>query len=101
MKPTPAAHPQARGPLPKAGQDVSLKARHLRNQHLRVLAVLGQALHHRAEQRLGQPGGAVERLLDGQRSSALRTLDLSPEFVKEQENHLLKRPWDCLVRGLG
>ena len=53
-------------------------ANDLDDKGVRVLAILGQALHHRAEQRLRKARGAVERLFDCELPRPLRPFDLRP-----------------------
>src|SRR5579864_1021329 len=48
-----------------------------------ILAVVGKTLHHRAEECLRQPGGAIQSLLDGERPRPLSAFDLVPELVEE------------------
>jgi len=76
-----------RGDLGQPAEHMMVKPDDLRDDHIWVLAVLGQAFHHRAEQRLGEPCRAVQGLFYCERSGALRTLDLSPDLVEQHPRH--------------
>ena len=56
---------------------------HLGDDDVGVFAVLRQALHHGAEQRLREPGRAIERLFDGEPSRSLDALHLRPDFLEQ------------------
>lgn len=83
-------HPLA-APLPKRLRDVAEAAKchivqsgDLDHNNCGILAVVGQALHHRTEERLGQARRAVKGFLNGQCSCALGAFDLIPQLVEEQ-----------------
>jgi hypothetical protein len=76
------ALPESRRDLPEPLQHVVLKPSDLDDKSIRILAVLGQAPHHRAEQRLREARGAVERLFDRELPRAFRPLNLSPQLIE-------------------
>src|SRR6266480_1633792 len=78
-----------RGDLGQPAKHMKVEPDDLRDDHVWVLAVLGQALHHRTEQRLREPCRAVQRLFHREHSGALRTLDLSPDLVEQHPRHPL------------
>ena len=64
-----------------------LESDDLGDHDLGIFTLLRQAFHHRTEQRLREPCGAVQRLLDRELPQPFRSLDLSPKFVKEHVSH--------------
>jgi len=60
---------------------------YLGQNHRRVLAVVGQTLHHRAEQGLRKTGRYVKSFLHRELASRFRSLDNVPAFLKKVNTH--------------
>ncbi len=78
------ARPKRRGDFPQAREHVVVQPGDLRDDDLRIFAVLGQAFHHRTEERLWETGGTIEGFFDGELPRTLGAFHLRPELFEQQ-----------------
>ena len=97
---------ERRRDLLKTPEHVLMEPDHLGDDDVGIFAVLRQALHHGAEQRLREPGRAIQRLFDGEPSRSLDALHLRPDFLEQhagppgRNSGIHPKPHCCRAAGM-